>query len=119
MEVAVLICCNDLVAFSQNEVCGGLGLRLEMLDLPALLGLQNDPLDIMLGNHGVLCAADKNIDLAAINSDNGNMLFNGCIGSAGNQLHHGLAAANHGDTAVLKLYDDIAADRASVEFKLH
>lgn len=119
VQVAVLVNGDRGIALGDGEhgfrscVVGKRG------NLEALLGDEADELDVVLGSHRVLDAADANLHHVALNLDGGNVLFNGCIDGTGNQLRHGLATANHGHAGINELDDDVSASVATIEFDLH
>ena len=85
-------------------------------DLAALLGLQNNPLDEVLGEHGVLHGAHRHGDLAALGLHHGDVLLHGGVGGAGDDLGHLLAAAHDRHAAGLDKGDNVSAMLADIEF---
>ena len=68
---------HHLITLSQGEDSLGLVVGGEVLDLLALLGLQSDPLDKVLRDHGVLHRAHLDGDGAAAEADDRDVLFHG------------------------------------------
>ena len=119
MEVAVGVDRFDLVALAESEADLGLLAGVQLLALVALLGVERDPLDIVLRQHGMLHGADLDMDDAVFHRPDGDMLLHGGIGGAGNDLAHRLTAADDGNARVLDLGNDVAAMLANVKLLLH
>ena len=117
VEIAVLIGGYGLVAFGDDKLSHRSLIRLQIYLLIALLGLKNDPLDIVDILHGMGHAADGDSDLIAVHLNFGDVLFNCAVAGAGDKLAHLLAAADYGDTLVLHEMDYITAMIAYI--KLH
>lgn len=119
MEVAVGVDRFDLVALAESEADLGLLAGVQLLALVALLGVERDPLNIVLRQHGMLHGADLDMDDAVFHRPDGDMLLHGGIGGAGNDLAHRLTAADDGNARVLDLGNDVAAMLANVKLLLH
>ena len=119
MEVAVGVDRLDLVALAESEADLRLFAGMQFLALAALLGVERDPLDIVLRQHGMLHGADLDMDDAVFHRPDGDMLLHGGIGGAGNDLAHRLTAADDGNARVLDLGNDVAAMLANVKLLLH
>ena len=119
MEVAVGVDRLDLVALAESEADLGLLAGVQLLALVALLGVERDPLNIVLRQHGMLHGADLDMDDAVFHRPDGDMLLHGGIGGAGNDLAHRLTAADDGNARVLDLGNDVAAMLANVKLLLH
>ena len=119
VEVAVGVDRLDLVALAERKA----GLRLfagvQLLALVALLGVEGDPLNIVLRQHGMLHGADLDMDDAVFHRPDGNVLFNRRIGRAGDDLAHRLTATDDGNARVLDLGNDVTAMLANVKLLLH
>ena len=119
VEVAVGVDRFDLVALAESEADLGLLAGVQLLALVALLGVERDPLNIVLRQHGMLHGADLDMDDAVFHRPDGDVLFNRCIGRSGNDLAHRLTAADDGNARVLDLGNDVAAMLANVKLLLH
>ena len=109
VEVAVGVDRFDFVPLAESEADLGLLAGVQLLALVALLGVERDPLDVVLRQHGMLHGADLDMDDAVFHRPDRDVLFHGGIGGAGNDLAHRLAAADDGHTCVFDLGDDVAA----------
>ena len=116
VEVAVGISGDRLVSLGQGKDRLGLLAGLQVLDLAALLGLQNNPFDEVLGEHGVLYGAHRHGDLAALGLHHGDVLLHGGVGGAGDDLGHLLAAAHDRHAAGLDKGDNVSAMLTDIEF---
>ena len=114
MEVAVGVDRFDLVALAESEADLGLLAGVQLLTLVALLGVERDPLDIVLRQHGMLHGADLDMDDAVFHRPDRNVLLHGGVGGAGNDLAHRLAAADDRDACVLNFGNDVTAMLANV-----
>jgi hypothetical protein len=119
VEVAVFVYGFHFVAFAQAEASFGSVGGLEHLALIALLGLQRDPLDVVLFLHGMGDRADLDVDLVTLDGVYGHVLFGGCVGGAGDELLHLLTAAHYGHAAVFDICDDVAAMGANIKLLFH
>ena len=119
MEVAVGVDRFDLVALAESEADLGLLAGVQLLTLIALLGVERDPLDVVLRQHGMLHGADLDMDDAVFHRPDGDMLLNRGVGGAGNDLAHRLTATDDGNARVLDLGNDVAAMLANVKLLLH
>ena len=72
MKVAVFIGCED--GFGDGKVCFGFVVGGEVFFLVAGLGFQDDPFDVMGGEHGVLDGADFYGDVIAVLWNGGTVL---------------------------------------------
>ena len=119
MEVAVGVDRFDLVALAESEADLGLLAGVQLLALVALLGVERDPLNIVLRQHGMLHGADLDMDDAVFHCPDRDMLLHGRVGGAGDDLAHRLTAADDGNARVLDLGNDVAAMLANVKLLLH
>ena len=74
MEVAVGVDRFDLVALAESEADLGLLAGVQLLTLIALLGVERDPLDVVLRQHGMLHGADLDMDDAVFHCPDRDML---------------------------------------------
>ena len=95
MEIAVCVDRFDLVALAESEADLGLLAGVQLLTLVALLGVERDPLDVVLRQHGMLHGADLDMDDAVFHCPDRDVLLHGGVGGAGNDLAHRLAAADN------------------------
>ena len=119
MEVAVGVDRFDLVALAESEADLGLLAGVQLLTLVALLGVERDPLDVVLRQHGMLHGADLDMDDAVFHCPDRDMLLHGRVGRAGDDLAHRLTAADDGNARILDLGNDVAAMLANVKLLLH
>ena len=119
MEVAVGVDRFDFIALAESEADLRLFTGMQFLALVALFGVERDPLDVVLRQHGMLHGADLDMDDAVFHRPDGDMLLHGGIGGAGNDLAHRLTAADDGNARVLDLGNDVAAMLANVKLLLH
>lgn len=119
VEVAVGIDRLDFIALAESEADLRLFDGVQFLALVALLGVERDPLDVVLRQHGMLHGADLDMDDAAFHRPDRDMLLHGGIGGTGNDLAHRLTAADDGNARVLDLGNDVAAMLANVKLLLH
>ena len=119
MEVAVCVDRLNLITLAESEADLGLLAGVQLLTLIALLGVERDPLDVVLRQHGMLHGADLDMDDADFHSPDRDVLLHGGVGGAGDDLAHGFTAADDGDACVLDLGDDVAAMLANVKLLLH
>ena len=119
MEVAVGVDRFDLVALAESEADLGLLAGVQLLTLIALLGVERDPLDVVLRQHGMLHGADLDMDDAVFHCPDRDMLLHGRVGRAGDDLAHRLTAADDGNARILDLGNDVAAMLANVKLLLH
>lgn len=84
VQVAVLVGGEDL--FGHLE--GGFGLHagLEVVDLEALLGLEEYPADVVRGQGGVFDRADPDGHDVAADFDDGDVLFEGAVAGVGGEF---------------------------------
>ena len=119
VEVAVGVDRFDFIALAERKTDFRLFAGMQFLALIALLGVERDPLDVVLRQHGMLHRADLNMDDAVFHRPDGDVLFNRRVGRAGNDLAHRLTAADDGNARVLDLGNDVAAMLANVKLLLH
>ena len=119
MEVAVGVDRFDLVALAKSEAGLGLLAGVQLLTLIALLGVERDPLDVVLRQHGMLHGADLDMDDAVFHSPDRDVLLHGGVGGTGDDLAHRLTATDDGNARVLDLGNDVAAMLANVKLLLH
>ena len=116
VQVAVCVDSDRLFIRSQSKGHGGSRAGLQVFALTTGGGLQIDPGDIVLRNHGVLNGADLNSDEIAFDAGNGDMLLHTALNGSGNQLSHFLAAAYNRDTGVLDFTDNVTTVFTDKEF---
>ena len=119
MEVTVGVDRLYFVALAEREADLRLLAGMQLLALVALLGVEGHPLNVVLWQHGMLHGADLDMDDAVLHRPDGNVLFHGGVGGAGNDLAHRLTAADDGNAHVLDLGDDVAAMLANVKLLLY
>ena len=119
MEVAVGVDRLDLVALAERKADLWLFAGMQFLALVALLGVERDPLDVVLRQHGMLHGANLDMDDAVFHCPDRDVLLHGSVGGARNDLAHRLAAADDGDAHVLDLGNDVTAMLANVKLLLH
>ena len=119
VEVAIGVDRFDLIALAESEADLRLFAGMQFLALVALLGVERDPLDVVLRQHGMLHGADLDMDDAVFHRPDRDMLLHGGVGGAGNDLAHRLTAADDGNARVLDLGNDVAAMLANVKLLLH
>ena len=119
MEVAVLIGSHKLVAGCHGKGDLGLLTGLKSLALVALLGLEADPLDVVLLLHGVGDGTHGDGNQVAVNLNHGNVLFGGSVGGVGHQLLHLFAAAADLGAVALDIGNDVAAMGTFKELHIH
>jgi len=118
VEIAVSVNGKSLVIF-QSEYRLGLLTGLESLALTAVFGENIHPLDVVLGKHGMRSRADVYSDNIAINGDNGNVFLLACVNAVGDELFHGLAAADDRDTGVVYHANNVTAMLTDIELVFH
>ena len=109
MEIAVLVSCYALVAVCEDELCLGLVAGLEVLSQDAVLGLEEDPFDIVVFKHRMGNFAYGYGYLVSFNGDYRNVLFGSGIGGVCSELGHRLSAAHDGAGALLEQLYHISA----------
>ena len=119
VEVAVGIDRLDFIALAESEADLRLFDGVQFLALVALLGVERDPLDVVLRQHGMLHGADLDMDDAVFHCPDRDVLLHGGVGGAGDDLAHRLTAADDGNARVLDLGNDVAAMLANVKLLLH
>ena len=119
MEVAVCVDRLNLITLAECKADLGFFAGMQLLALIALLGVERDPLDVVLRQHGMLHGADLDMDDIVFHRPDGDMLLHGGIGGAGNDLAHRLAAADDGNVDVLDFGNDITAMLAKVKLLLY
>ena len=119
VEVAVGIDRLDFIALAESEADLRLFDGVQFLALVALLGVERDPLDVVLRQHGMLHGADLDMDDAVFHRPDRDVLLHGGVGGAGDDLAHRLTAADDGNARVLDLGNDVAAMLANVKLLLH
>ena len=119
MEVAVSVDSLHLVTLAQSEADNGLLTGGENLALVALLGLQGDPLDVMLREHGMRCGADLDGYKIAFHLIDRNVLLCGGFCCSGDDLLHFLPTAHDRDTRVFDFGNDVAAVLTNIKFLFH
>ena len=119
VEVAIGVYRLYLVTLADGEADGGLAAGDKRLSLVACLGLQGNPLNVVLGCHGVRDAADIDNHAISLHAPNGHVLFKRGVRRAGNEGRHVLSAAGNGRARFLDDCDDVAAVAADKEFLFH
>ena len=84
VEVAVFVGCDD--GLGDGEVGLGFVAGFQVFALGAGPGFQDDPFDVVLGEHGVFDRANLNGDVVAVLFDLGDVLFLGDVGGVGFDL---------------------------------
>ena len=107
MEVAVGVDRFDFITLAESKADLRLFAGMHLLALIALLGLERYPLDVVLGQHGMLHRADLNMDDAVFHRPDGDVLLHGGVGGAGDDLAHRLTATDNGNARVLDLGNDV------------
>ena len=115
MEVAIGVDRLDLVALAESEADLGFLAGMQFLTLIALLGVERDPLNVVLRQHGMLHGADLDMDDAVFHCPDRDVLFNRRVGRTGDDLAHRLTAADDGNARVLDLGNDVTAMFANVK----
>ena len=119
VEVAVGVDRFDFIALAERKTDFRLFAGMQFLALIALLGVERDPLDVVLRQHGMLHGADLDMDDAVFHRPDRDVLLHGRVGGAGDDLAHRLTAADDGNARVLDLGNDVAAMLANVKLLLH
>ena len=119
MEIAVGVNAFHLIPFAEGKADLGSVAGVQLLALVALLGVDGNPLDVVLRQHGMGHGTDLDMDDAIFDRPNGEVLFYSGIGGIGDDLAHFFTAADHRYTGILYLGDDIAAMFANIEFLFH
>jgi hypothetical protein len=88
---------------------------MQFLAVAAVLGLHINPLDEVLGDHGVIDGTHIHMNLAALDLHNGDVLFTAGFHRIGNQLLHPFAAAEHGNLCVVNHFYLITAVTADIK----
>ena len=117
VEIAVFIGSDNFVAGCESKDGNRLFSGLQLLALTPFLRLQQDPLNVVGLQHGMLCGADRDSDELPVHTDHRDMLFTCRIGGVGFDGLHLLAAAADADSGVMNVGDDIPAMGAFI--KLH
>jgi hypothetical protein len=107
------------ISVTQGKFRPWLILRGQMGILNAVFRLQANPFNIMLRGHGMGNGPYADVDNIVLYVINRNMLFSGCLCSAGNNLVHLFTAAVDRHTFVPDHGDDIATVFANIKFLLH
>jgi len=118
--VEVAVCVNGeslFIAEAEAELGGFAGI--EILEKQTLFGFDADPLNVMLGDHGVVNGTYIDSKAALDERDNGQMLFNAGFDGVGDKIVHLLAAAEYGNTLVLYHADLVSAMAANIELCFH
>ncbi len=115
MKVAVGVSLENLVIIADHESGLWLVTGLQLFALVALRGMQRDPFDVMLGDHGMFDGTDSDGDGLAVDPDDWNVFFYGCIGGVGHQFLHFFAAAHNRNAGFLYIGDDITTMLTDVE----
>ena len=119
VEVAVGVDRFDFIALAESEADLRLFAGMQFLALVALLGVERDPLDVVLRQHGMLHGADLDMDDAVFHRPDGDVLFNRRVGRAGDDRAHRLTATDDGNARVLDLGNDVTAMLSNVKLLLH
>ena len=110
---------NGATPFAQGKANFRFFTGMQLLTLVALLGMDGDPLDVMLRQHGVLDRAYLDMNDAIFHRPDGNVFFYGGIGGIGDDFGHLFPAAHDRNAAILYLGNDIAAVFANIKFLFH
>ena len=114
VEVAVCVDGHGLVV-AQAEGHVGRVARFQDLALAAGFGLDIDPPDEMLGDHGVVYAADVDVERAVLHRNDRQVLFPAGFNGIGDQFLHFLPAAYHRNAGVADHTGQVAAAAADVK----
>jgi hypothetical protein len=83
VEVAVGVDRFDFIALADERSRPPAFAGMQFLALVALLGVERDPLDVVLRQHGMLHGADLDMDDAVFHSPDRDVLLHGGVGGAG------------------------------------
>ena len=106
VQIAVSVNFLHGLAGGQREFRLRLVSGFEILSLNSLIGLDGDPLDIVRFGHRMFRGTNLDKDFAIFGLIHRHMFLSRAVRGAGNQLFHGLAAAN---TATRDHFQDRAA----------
>lgn len=118
VQVAVLVCGYNTVAFGQHKNGFRLLAGSQRLALVALYGFKRDPFDIMFRQHGVLCSAHAHRYPIAFRFNDRYMLFQRSVRGAGNDFLHRFAAAYDRYAVVAHISDNISTMLANIKFHI-
>ena len=117
VKVAILIHGNRTRRAGADD---GLGLIAQIDTDTAILRLDIDECDVVLGQHRVRHATHFDFDRAVVNSGNdGQVLLDARLDGIGHELLHLLATTNNGDIRIDDLLDHIAAMAALKKLGCH
>ena len=114
VEVAVGIYSQRLFIAQYEAYVGGFA-GIENLSVAALVGVQLHPLDPVDFFHGVIDAAHIDLYQAVFNLDIGLVLLAAGLDSVGNQLIHGLTAADGLNAGIIDHLNNITAVGTNVK----
>ena len=117
MQVAVGVNRNGLV-IDEGELDDGFFAGLEGLALAALFRLEIDPLDIMLGDHGMMDRTYGYGHGVTVYGGDGHVLFATGFHGVGGKGFHLLTTADHGDACIVDHADQVAAVTADIELRI-
>ena len=112
VEVAVFVGGED--GFGDGEVGFGFVIGGELFLLEAGLGFQDDPLDVVFGDHRVGYGADFDGDVVAVLLDLGDVFFLGGVGGVGNEGSFVFDLGLGGDDLVIDFVEVHGAASGSV-----
>jgi hypothetical protein len=115
MQIAVFVCRNYGITLGEREDSDGFITRLQRFALAAFLRLEENPLDVVCVQHGMLHGADGHSYHLAVLLNHGDVLLARCVGGVGRKGLHLFAATMATDAGILDVCDDITAMFASVE----
>ena len=118
MQIAVCVNGHRLFASQFKHRVGSLP-RIQIADLPAVLSLHKNPLNIVNIRHGVLHRAHCDRETTAGKLCHRQMLLAAGFHRIGNQLFHFLPAADQRNACVMDGSDEVAAVIADVKLCLH
>jgi hypothetical protein len=119
MEIAISIYGNYLIAFKDSKGCLGSFSGLKSLSLVAIFCPDGDPLNVMLGEHGMVNGTYLNGYDIILYFINGYVLFCGTVGYSRLDLLHFLTAADQRTACLFNDRNDLSANGTTIEFKLH
>lgn len=118
VQVAVGEGCDGFVVLGHDEMRFRRVAGIKFFSLPAALGLQVNPVNLVFVRHGVAGAADFDDDFVAFSFDDRHVFFRSATVFVHLQFFHFFAAAHHGHAGVMDHPGDVAADFAYDKFSL-
>ena len=118
MEIAVGVYSQSFV-ITEAYRSAGIIAGLSDFEMPAVFGLDINPFNVVLRNHGVIYTSHIDMNSTILNRDRRQMLFTAGFHGVGEQLVHLLTAAYHGNASIMDHVHQIAAVVANVERCFH